>query len=225
VPASVHRTEADSGIRVYRSQPPQFAAPGEPDRELERVLVLSLCTRLVDHAVPSHVVCHRVGFVDRHRAGLLDVQVLAGLCRPHRHQPVPPVAGRDQQRVDVWPCKDLCRIAVHFAVVVLVIAVDRALYHFASILANVGDADKPHSLIAEQHPEVCHSPIADTDATDDDLVDWSVVAHHYRSELAGTRCGDLRHGRRRRGCSRRCGHDLPEFSPSHFSPILCHCSS
>ena len=189
VAAGVDRAETDGRVGMHREQPAELAATRQADGELEGELVLALCARLVDDAVAPDVVGHRIALVDGHGAGLLAVHVLARLRRPHRHGPVPAIAGGDQESVDVVPRQQLGGVAVHLAVVVLVIAIDRALDLLAGALADVGDGDETNPLVAEQLPQVAHAAVADADAAETDGVADGVVADHHRPErrLSGNR--------------------------------------
>src|ERR1039458_9757800 len=163
VSARTYGSQPDRRIRVHRQQPPQLAAARKAYRELKGELVFPLGARLVDHAIAAHIVGHGVAFIDRHGAGFLDEHVLAGLCRPHRHGSMPAVAGGNQESVNVRAREDFRRVAVHLAVVVLVIAIDGALDALAGALPDVGDADEPHPRIAQQHPQVGHAASADSE--------------------------------------------------------------
>ena len=61
-------------------------------------------------------------------------------------------------------------IAIHHAIVVLVIVVDRALDGLASALADVGDGHEPHPRIAQQLFEIGHPTAADADAAEHQLI-------------------------------------------------------
>ena len=154
------------GVRVdplHRAEP---ARPGQFAGEREVRQVPPLCPRLEDRAAPPHRVAEDETLGDVLGAGLLAVDVLAGLRGEHRHQAVPVGPGGDQHGVDVGLVEELVKILIRVAVGGAMVLVDDPLDRSATVFLDVADGDELHVGLLEKTAEVVFTPAADADATD-----------------------------------------------------------
>ena len=105
---------------------------------------------LEDAAVAPDRVVQGLAQPDRQAAGLLAVDVLAGLGRQDRGRGVPAVAGGDQHGVDVRPGQQLADVAVHRAVLVAVLGVDHRLDRLAAAGLHVADGHELHVRLGQR---------------------------------------------------------------------------
>ena len=117
----------------------ELARLGHLDRQHEVADAATLGTRLIDPAVQVDHVGQGPALLDRHRAGLLAVDVLARPSGHDRSHRVPAVAGGDQHGVDVVAAEHIEHVAVRDAIAVAVGLVDHLLHFFAARLLTIGN--------------------------------------------------------------------------------------
>ena len=104
----------------------ELAALREPHGGLEVRHAPPLRAGLEDAAGLADRVVEGLAKSDRQPAGLLAVNVLAGLRREDRGRGVPAVAGGNQHGVNVRPREQIAEVAVEHAVLVPVMLVDES---------------------------------------------------------------------------------------------------
>jgi hypothetical protein len=146
----------------------ELAARRQLDRVDEIRHVAPLRAGLIHPSFAADRVRERAAFGDRHRAGLLAVDVLAGFRRDGGCRRVPAVAGGDEDRVDVFSRQQLVQVGVHGAVFVAVLRVRHAFHELAALFPNVTDRDELHIVVGEHVAEDVLPSRPDTDRAEDD---------------------------------------------------------
>ena len=148
----------------------EFAGAGHLDGPHEIRAVAPLGAGLVDPAGPAERIGQRPALLDRHRAGLLAVDVLARAGRLDGQRRVPEFRRGDDDGVDVRAGQHFLVVGVHHAVAVLVALIDQLLDELPALFLQVADGDEPGVLVAQHGIHGGHSAAADPDAGDRDLV-------------------------------------------------------
>ena len=120
--------------------------------------------------VAAHRFVHRLAEADRDPAGLLAVDVLAGLEGEDRAHRVPVIAGGDQHGVDVRPGEQLEHVAVRGTVVVAVLGVGHGLDRLAPAGPDIADGHELHVRLGDHAFQVVPAARADADGPQDDAL-------------------------------------------------------
>ena len=128
----------------------QRPVAGEVDAVLEIRSVASLRASLVHAPQPMKRIGETAALGDRHRAGLLAIDVLSGLRGHDGQQRVPAIARGDQDGIDVLPLPQVVHVGVHLAVAVAVMPVDLGLDLFPPLVASIADRPELHVVVGEE---------------------------------------------------------------------------
>ena len=167
-PAALHGGHAGR-MGVDGLELAELSAPRQFDGELDVRQVAPLRAGLEDLARAAEGLGQDQALGDVLRAGLLAIDVLAGVGRQHRGRGVPVRAGGDQHGVDVVAGQQLAEVAVGGAVRVAVLRVDHLLDRLAALGLHVADGHEPDVGLLQEAAQVVAAAVADADAADDDL--------------------------------------------------------
>ncbi|OQC27344.1 MAG: hypothetical protein BWX70_02248 [Verrucomicrobia bacterium ADurb.Bin070] len=159
--------------RDMRTHRADLAEPAQPQQFVghrEIRLAQALGAGLENATVTARCRHHRLPLRDRHRAGLLAIDIFAGAHRQHRGRGVPAVAGGDQHRVDVSARgQKLANVAVGRAILIAVFGVHHAFDRFAPVLPHVADRHELGVLLGQNAmTQIGRAAPADPDAAHHD---------------------------------------------------------
>ncbi len=180
---------------VQRVDLAELAALGQVDRLLEIGDAAALRAGLEDAPGGLDGVGQLLTIGDRQAAGLLAVDVLAGLRGQDRCRRVPAVAGGDQHRVDVLAREQFAEIAIEHAILVAVMLIDQGLAGVPTAGLHVGDRHALHVRQTEHGLQVVGAAGTDADHAERDLFagrrravqPQDARGHDHRSREGGTR--------------------------------------
>ena len=177
----------------------QFPAMGELDGRLEIRDGPPLGAGLEHPAVTPHRLVERLAQCDGDAAGLLAVDVLAGLHGQDGTQGVPVVAGGDQHGVDVGPSEQIEHVAIHGAIVVAILLVGHGLDRLAALGPDVAYGHELHVRLGHHAlDQVVPAARADADGPQHDA-----FAGRHQAVAAQGPPGNKRRQRRRPGQGQR----------------------
>ena len=166
---------------IKRLQPAQLAAAGQIDREHEVRQAAPLRAGLEHAAGAAERLRQREALGNVLGAGLLAIDVLAGLGGQDRGGGVPVRAGGDEDRVNVAAGQQFAQIAIHRAILVAVFVIRLLLDGFAPRGLDVADGDELHVRFLEEATQHVGAAAADADAAQHDAFagsDPAVPAEH-----------------------------------------------
>ena len=152
---------------LHLSEP---AGAGQLAGEGEVGEVAALRAGLKDAAGAADRVAEEEALSDVLRAGLLAVDVLAGLCGVDARGGVPVGAGGNEDGVDVAAVEELAEVLVHRAGIIAVLLVGHLLDADAPVFLDVADRRELDVVLLEKAAEVVSAAVADADAAEDDAL-------------------------------------------------------
>ena len=152
------------GMGIHAGDPPEPASPREFAGEGKVRQVPALRARLKHRAAPPHRVAKDQALGDVLGAGLLAVDVLAGLRRMHGHQAVPVGPRGNQHGVHIGLIEEFAEVVIGAAFRGAVVLVGDRLHRIPAGLLDVADRHELHVGLLEEAAEVVFAAAADADA-------------------------------------------------------------
>ena len=101
---------------------------------------------------------------DAPRAGLLAIDVLAGMGRQDRSRSVPVRPRGDEHRIDVAAGQKLAQVAIRGAIRIAILRIYRLLDRLAAIGPHVADGHEPGVGLLQEAAQIVRAAVADADA-------------------------------------------------------------
>jgi len=182
---------------VHLFQLAQFSRLGQFRRVLKILDAAALRSSLIHPAVSGDTIGKQPTLFDGHAAWLLAVDVLACFGGQIRGKRVPPIAGSDENRVDIVTFQDVVHISIEDAIVIPIVLIDHLLHSLPTSALQVGGGDHLHIGVLEKSRENVRASVANTDSSKRDAFTWrdrSISSEHVPRDKfwngKGTCCGN-----------------------------------